>query len=50
MDDDDCFAFSNEISVTDDDDSFLGLAFLCGSFLGVLVAAFRGVHFSSSFC
>ena len=46
MDDDDCFAFSNEISVADDDDFFAGLAFLCSSFSGVLVAVFVGFPFS----
>ena len=39
VDDNDCFAFSNEISVADDD-SFAGLGFLWGSFSGVLVAVF----------
>ena len=47
-DDDDCFALSNEISVADDDDaSFAGLAFVDGSFSGVLVnvGIFRGDFF-----
>ena len=47
MDDNDCFAFSNEITVADDDDSLAGLGFMCGSFSGVKVAAgvFREIFF-----
>ena len=33
--DDDCFAFSNEISVADDDDSFAGPVFFSGGLVAV---------------
>ena len=43
------FSFSNEINVDDDDDCFVGLAFVGGSSSGVVVAVgvFRGNFFFS---